>query len=206
MIAKNLLRLIGKIGCSALTAGFFYIVWLALIGIPTIKSGVPILRAVGWISAPLITGMGFGLGLWLWESTMLNGSDGVQLNPLSDRTAQYLREGGKVAFRSLGCDKEKDDFGGWVELRPRSSEFEGVRHKLQGRPYERHLLELVKCAHDGPWGEAQDKHFSLFCSELFDLTCNELGLTHFANCSEATPSDHAIIAGWHDLLPCETMQ
>ncbi len=65
MTIKRLLGVLVRVALSVIFAGIFYIGWMA-IAIPTIKSELGglfvIVKAVIWILAPIITGLGFAVG------------------------------------------------------------------------------------------------------------------------------------------------
>jgi len=54
------------VALSILVAGFFHIGWLAAF-IPAAKSGVMALKIPGWMSAPVVTAVGYAVGLWMGE-------------------------------------------------------------------------------------------------------------------------------------------
>ncbi len=72
-------RLILKsLGCAALSfaiAGLFFLCWLAVF-IPAFKTGIVGLKMVGWLSAPLVTGLGFATGLWIGERVLRTKTSG----------------------------------------------------------------------------------------------------------------------------------
>ena len=47
-------------------AGVFHIGWLVGF-IPAAKSGVMVLKTLGWISAPVVTALGYAVGLWIGQ-------------------------------------------------------------------------------------------------------------------------------------------
>jgi hypothetical protein len=65
---KRLLGLLARVALSLLFAGIFYCVWMA-IAIPAFKSGFAglIVKATLWVLAPIITGLGFAVGLKIFE-------------------------------------------------------------------------------------------------------------------------------------------
>jgi hypothetical protein len=70
MSIKRFVGVLLRVGLSVIFAGIFYIGWLA-IAIPTIKSefgGLFVLvKAVIWILAPIVTGLGFAVGPKIFE-------------------------------------------------------------------------------------------------------------------------------------------
>ena len=67
-----------SLGCAAISvvgAGLFYICWLAVF-IPAFKTGIVGLQIVGWLSAPLVTGLGFATGLWIGERVLRTRASG----------------------------------------------------------------------------------------------------------------------------------
>ena len=117
----------------------------------------------------------------IWESTTLSSlvdldtkvpRKGVQLVPLSARIKDY---DGEIAVRQLnGVFFEDNDIKKLMQL----------RHELAGRPYEEHIIELIKAAYDGPLGRNTEDLTSLFCSELVAEAYQRLGLL-----SEDPPSN-----------------
>lgn len=61
-----LLRSLAVLAASVLLAGVFYVGWLAVF-IPAFKMGILGLKIVGWLSAPVVTALGFAAGLWIGE-------------------------------------------------------------------------------------------------------------------------------------------
>jgi len=76
MTTKRLLGILVRVGLSVIFAGIFYIGWLA-IAIPTLKQefgGLFVfVKAVIWILAPIVTGLGFAAGSKIFE--LLPGTD-----------------------------------------------------------------------------------------------------------------------------------
>lgn len=66
MNTKLLLKPLGLVAVSILAAGFFHIGWLAAF-IPAAKSGVVALKILGWIAAPVVTALGYAVGLRIGE-------------------------------------------------------------------------------------------------------------------------------------------
>ncbi|MDD5501951.1 MAG: hypothetical protein PHH26_00620 [Candidatus Thermoplasmatota archaeon] len=91
----------------------------------------------------------------VFESTTLNGKNGVQLNALSEVLQTYK---GQVYLRRLRCDR--DDFFNAI--------LSGTITTLLGRPYEKDIIELMGAAaevihiFDGHKSDLT----SVFCSEL----------------------------------------
>jgi hypothetical protein len=68
MTIKRLLGVLVRVALSVIFAGIFYIGWMA-IAIPTFKSGFGglLVKAVIWILAPILTGLGFAVGPKIFE-------------------------------------------------------------------------------------------------------------------------------------------
>ena len=66
MKTKLLLKPLGLVAVSILVAGVFHIGWLAAF-IPAAKSGVMALKILGWIAAPVVTALGYAIGLRMGE-------------------------------------------------------------------------------------------------------------------------------------------
>jgi len=66
MNLKCLFGLFVKVIISLAFAGIFYVGWMA-VAIPVLKSGPLFAKALCWLSAPLITGIGFTSGLAIFE-------------------------------------------------------------------------------------------------------------------------------------------
>ena len=63
---KLLLKSLALVAVSILAAGVFHIGWLAVF-IAAAKSGVMALKILGWMSAPVVTALGYAVGLWMGE-------------------------------------------------------------------------------------------------------------------------------------------
>ena len=87
MNTKLLLKPLGLVAVSILVAGFFHIGWLVAF-IPAAKSGVMALKILGWMSAPVITAVGYAVGLWFGERL------------LTQRTTDFLRN---LLLPLIGC-------------------------------------------------------------------------------------------------------
>ena len=129
----------------------------------------------------------------LWESTTLSSLadldtqrpvKGVQLVPLSARVATYP---GEIAIRQLrDCTLGPEDVSTLMDF----------RKKVKGKAYEENLIELIRSAYDGPWGNNQEELSSLFCSELVAETYQRLGLLGEEKPSnEYTPADFSARVG-----------
>ena len=57
---------LARVALSVLAAGAFWIGFLAVF-IPVFKTGNSLLMAVGWLSAPVVTGAGFAVGCMIGE-------------------------------------------------------------------------------------------------------------------------------------------
>ncbi len=67
MNLKSLFVFISKMLISILSAGFFYIAWLALF-LTIIRLDIAFVNVFGWLIAPLATALGFALGVYLFET------------------------------------------------------------------------------------------------------------------------------------------
>lgn len=110
----------------------------------------------------------------------LSGSDGVQLNPLSERLQTYK---GKVFIRQLICER-----GRFFEQTISDSLVE-----LLGRPYEKSLIELMGAAaeiinlFDGHKSDLS----TIFCSELIsEIFKRQRFLSQSIPPNEYNPSDY----------------
>ena len=63
---KLLLKPLALVAVSILGAFVFHAGWLAAF-IPAVKSGVFVLKIIGWIAAPVVVAAGFATGLWMGE-------------------------------------------------------------------------------------------------------------------------------------------
>jgi len=125
--------------------------------------------------------------LTIWESTTLSNvrdldtgklRKGVQLVPLSARVNMY--DGDIVIRRLDGVEFNKDDVKKLMQF----------RREVTGRPYEEHIIELIKAAYDGPFGLNSEDLSSLFCSELVAEAYQRLGLLdERIPSNEYTPKD-----------------
>lgn len=66
MSLKCLFGLFVRVIISVAFAGIFYVGWMA-VAIPLIKSGPLFAKALCWLSAPVVTGIGFTSGLAIFE-------------------------------------------------------------------------------------------------------------------------------------------
>ena len=87
MNTKLLLKPLAVVAASILMAGVFHIGWLAAF-IPAAKSGVMALKILGWLSAPVVTAVGYTAGLWMGERR------------LTQRTTDFLRI---LVWPLVGC-------------------------------------------------------------------------------------------------------
>lgn len=101
--------------------------------------------------------------LLLWESTTLSKikdvesrgqRQGVALRPLSARVRDYPV--GNVAFRKLQ---------GVTITEEMKQALKDFRQEVKGRDYEEDMLELMKSAYDGPFGQNEEDLSTIFCSE-----------------------------------------
>ena len=68
MVEKRFAGILGRVALSVIFAGIFYTGWMA-VAIPITKSGFGelVVQAVMWILAPIVTGLGFAVGLKIFE-------------------------------------------------------------------------------------------------------------------------------------------
>jgi len=67
---------IGTVAVSVLLAGVFFFGWLPVF-IPAFKTGNEGLQVVGWLSAPVVTSLGFATGLWIAYRLLSRGRESV---------------------------------------------------------------------------------------------------------------------------------
>jgi len=89
--------------------------------------------------------------------------NGVQVNVLSEAVNGY---NGKVAIRHLAVDRTTEMLDGLSRF----------RQKVKDRPYEEHIIQMVKAVWDGPLGHVEEDLSSLFCSELVAEAYQSMGL------------------------------
>lgn len=101
----------------------------------------------------------------LWESTTLSNLDnlqtgeptkGVQIVPLSMRTKTY---DGYYGFRRLGLPAK-------IGLYHLERTLKTLRRELDGKPYEKSSLELLRSSFSGIGSPSRSDLSSIFCSEL----------------------------------------
>lgn len=136
----------------------------------------------------------------VWESNLtrvqrqLNDnlvSSGVQICDLGRRIEEY---DGEIAVRRLIDPLTQ------LEL----DQLDTSRHLVINRPYEQNMIELVKAAYDGPFGENQEDLSSIFCSELLAMYYKEIHrLPVNVPSNEYTPRDFAGKVTNHMLLPLD---
>lgn len=102
---------------------------------------------------------------------------GVRLVALSERLQSYE---GEISIRRL-----------IVKRAPAMlKELSRLRWELKGRPFETDLIELLKSAWEGPFGQNETDLSSLFCSELVAEAYQHMGLLSRRKPSnEYTPRD-----------------
>jgi len=66
------LKSLASVGISVVIAGAFFVGWLCVF-IPAFKTDSTILRLAGWLSAPVVTALGFASGLWLADRMLRSG-------------------------------------------------------------------------------------------------------------------------------------
>lgn len=113
--------------------------------------------------------------LLLWESTITDDCNGVQLTPLSQNIH------GKLAYRKLNLPAGAPLMSGKLQE---------ARELLNGRPFESSWLEFIKAGYDGPFGHNTKDITTLFCAELVAETFIICGLLDENKPSnEYTPKD-----------------
>ncbi|EFL51574.1 conserved hypothetical protein [Solidesulfovibrio fructosivorans JJ]] len=133
--------------------------------------------------------------VFCWEATTLcNVKDadtgkltkGVQRVELSERLERCFAQGYEIAVRPLSKPLEDDMVFA----------LNAFRHEVSGRPYEKHLIELIKSLYDGFFGENKEDLSSLFCSELVAECYQRMGLLPEApGSNEYTPKDFSCEKG-----------
>ena len=102
---------------------------------------------------------------------------GVRLVALSERIQTYE---GEVSVRLLNVEREPKMLNALNRL----------RKEFKRRPFETDILELLKSAWDGPFGQNEPDLSSLFCSELVAEAYQVMGLLNKRKPSnEYTPRD-----------------
>ena len=102
---------------------------------------------------------------------------GVRLVALSERIQSYE---GKVSIRLLDVKRMPEMLEALSKL----------RWELKGRPFETDVVELLKSAWEGPFGQNEEDLTSLFCSELVAEAYQHMGLLDTSKPSnEYTPRD-----------------
>jgi hypothetical protein len=118
--------------------------------------------------------------------------NGVQVNVMSEAVNGY---NGKVAVRHLSVVRTP-------EMLNALSRF---RQEVRNRPYEEHIIQMVKAVWDGPLGHVEEDLSSLFCSELVAEAYQRMGLlpsneSGGSPCSEYTPKNFSTEGGGLELL------
>ncbi len=127
--------------------------------------------------------------VFCWESTTLSNLEdadtgkltkGVQRVELSERLEKCFASGYEVSVRRLSQSLTDDMIRGLNDF----------RHEVSGRPYEKHMIELLRAAYGGIFGENKEDLSSLFCSELVAEAYERMGLlTKALPSNEYTPKD-----------------
>lgn len=89
--------------------------------------------------------------------------NGVQVNVMSEAVNGY---NGKVAVRHLTVERTPAMLEGLSRF----------RREVKNRPYEDHIVQMVKAVWDGPLGHVEEDLSSLFCSELVAEAYQRMGL------------------------------
>ncbi|WP_319524075.1 hypothetical protein [uncultured Desulfosarcina sp.] len=118
--------------------------------------------------------------------------NGVQINVMSEAVRGY---NGKVAVRHLSVERTPAMLEGLSRF----------RKEVKNRPYEDHIIQMVKAVWDGPLGEVEEDLSSLFCSELVAEAYQRMGLlpaseTGGKPATEYTPKDFSTEGGRTELL------
>lgn len=118
--------------------------------------------------------------------------NGVQINVMSQAVNGY---DGNVAVRHLSVARTPEMINGLSRF----------RREVKDRPYEEHILQMVKAVWDGPLGHVEEDLSSLFCSELVAEAYQWMGLlpaseTHGKPATEYTPKDFSTEGSDIDLL------
>ena len=87
MKPKGLWKAFVRVALSLAFAGTFYLLWMGVF-LATRKLGSPILEALGWLFAPVVTAAGFTIGILLGEGRV------------GRRTAGFLRV---ALWPLIGC-------------------------------------------------------------------------------------------------------
>lgn len=112
--------------------------------------------------------------LMLWESTIDDTCNGVQLTPLSKSVY------GTVAIRKMNIQRTPELFDRLM----------AVRKELDGRQFEDSWREFLLAGYDGPFGSNTRDLTTLFCSELVSETLQRVGiLGNSLPSNEYTPKD-----------------
>jgi hypothetical protein len=118
--------------------------------------------------------------------------NGVQINVMSEAVNGY---NGTVAIRHLSVDRTP----GMLDALSR------FRQEMKDRPYEAHIIQMVKAVWDGPLGHVEEDLSSLFCSELVGEAYQRMGLLPDNECggkpcTEYTPKNFSTEGGGLELL------
>lgn len=107
---------------------------------------------------------------------------GVRKVPLKYKIETY---DGEIAIRMLEVPELKQTI-----LR---EEIKQLCNQFKNIPYEKHFLELIKSAYDGPFGENKEDLTSIFCSELIASIYQKCGLLNWdIPSNEYTPANFSI--------------
>jgi len=124
-----------------------------------------------------------------FDGTLKNG---VQINVMSDAVNGY---NGRVAVRHLSVERSPAMLEG----------LSCFRQEVKDRPYEDHIVQMVKAVWDGPLGHVEEDLSSLFCSELVAEAYQRMGLlpaseTGGKPATEYTPKNFSAEGGETELL------
>lgn len=67
---------IATVAVSVLLAGVFWCGWLAVF-VPAFKTGNAGLEVLGWLSAPVVTSLGFTVGVWIADRSLARRRENV---------------------------------------------------------------------------------------------------------------------------------
>jgi hypothetical protein len=118
--------------------------------------------------------------------------NGVQVNVMSEAVNGY---NGKVAVRHLAVERTPAMLDGLSRF----------RREVKDRPYEAHIVQMVKAVWDGPLGQVEEDLSSLFCSELVAEAYQRMGLLPKNEdggkpATEYTPKDFSTEGSGSELL------
>ena len=66
LAGRPTLGLVLRMLLSIVGAGVCYVAWVAVV-LMWARDAPPVLRAVSWVTAPIVTGLGWAIGIWISE-------------------------------------------------------------------------------------------------------------------------------------------